>query len=522
MPMPLEHQPPTAIGDKYQVVKEIGRGGFGAVYQARNPQLNKMVAIKVLHATLVMDPNMRARFEQEARAGAGLAHPNLIPVFDYGFTEYGEPFLVMEYVDGVPLSDFVQKRTPSVDELIPLLMQVAKALRYLHENKIVHRDLKTSNVLVQDIGGERYARLLDLGIAKVFAREDTAESKHLTSTGMVFGSPMYMSPEQCEGRPVDPRSDIYSFGCVIYECLSGRCPFDGDNSLQVIIKHLQQPPDRLEFTDRKQAALGAVAERCLQKEPDKRFQSMGDLLNALQQVLELRVIDKVSAKTSSMSRAYMSDKAPNTAAPDSDKRGGLIAIGIVAVLLLLAIPAVMAIMNAQKSAPSQAAAPVETKPAERPASVDSAPQPTASPPAAFAPQPMPASATSAETTAAQEAMERMRQERLAAEKAALELQESQRKLAEETARLEQKTREAREAAEQAHRAAQAPPAVAPGMPIPGMPIPISTYQQVNALKAASDERFRLTTEALRQASQNINSGNDQLRRLNERNANRRY
>lgn len=511
---------PSIIGGKYEVIAEIGRGGFGAVYKARNPQLNKTVAIKVLHATLVLDANVRARFEQEARAGAGLGHPNLIPVFDYGFTERAEPFLVMEYVEGVALSEFVTRKKPGTDELVQILVQVGKALRYLHENKIVHRDLKTSNILVQEIGGERYARLLDLGIAKVFAREETGESKHLTSTGMVFGSPMYMSPEQCEGRAIDTRSDIYSFGCVIYECLSGRCPFDGENSLQVIIKHLQQEPERIEYRDGKEAELGRLAERCLEKLPEKRFQSMTELLDGLQRVLDMRVNDRAQARTASVTRSYMAAQAERqAAAPDVVAAGAnqnvLKMMGVLLAVLVVVASAVPMVMWAQKQLANTAS--VITKPEE------------------VAPHVVPNGGSgSAEMVAAQQAADRIRQERLAAERASEQLKESQRKLEEERVRLEAQTRAAQDAAQRAQDAAQqtaqsaqqvqqaqqqqsaAVPAAFPGGP--AIPSVEAYRQKAKALGAAMDERYRLTTNALRafdRATDNMNSGNRALREIEE-------
>jgi serine/threonine protein kinase len=265
------------FGDRYQFLGVLGKGGMGTVYKAQHTRLAKLVAIKVLNASLAIDADSRARFTLEAQAGGRLAHPNLVAVFDSGFTSKGEPYIVMEYVEGESLDRFLKSHALPTAELLHILIEVCKALRYLHQNNVVHRDLKTSNIMVHHIGDERFAKLLDLGIAKVFAT-DGQQSQHLTSTGAVFGSPLYMSPEQCWGTAVDARSDIYSFGCVLYECLSGVTPFVGDNPMQTMYKHLHEEAAPLQCQNESEYALEQVVSKCIRKLPEQRYPDVASLL----------------------------------------------------------------------------------------------------------------------------------------------------------------------------------------------------------------------------------------------------
>ncbi|HEY9783818.1 MAG TPA: serine/threonine-protein kinase [Candidatus Obscuribacterales bacterium] len=283
--------PSKLLGDRYQVLATLGQGGMGTVLKGRHATLGKLVAIKVLNAGLLLDQTNRLRFEQEAQAGSALSHPNLVAVFDHGFTPAGEPFLVMEYVEGESLDVLLSKRGPlRGEEFLDIFRQVCKALQYIHKKNIIHRDIKTSNIMIQVIDDERYVKLLDFGIAKVLP-ESGYTGQHLTATGTVFGSPLYMSPEQCMGSKTDARSDIYSLGCVMYECLCGEPPLRGENALQTFYKHINDSPRPLtscdSFTefDRK---IASIVEKCLAKSPEKRFESAGDLLAAFGQ---LRGID---------------------------------------------------------------------------------------------------------------------------------------------------------------------------------------------------------------------------------------
>lgn len=265
----------SIIQERYRVLNLLGRGGMGSVYHVRSLKSESDFALKLLdrHA----GESSARRFEIEAKVANRLDHPNLIKVHDSGVTEDGQPFLVMEYVPGMTLSAHLQRKGRlTVAQALNIFIQVGFALAYAHENGLIHRDLKPSNImLIEDTAGSLCSsvKLVDLGIAKWTAEEEYAQQT-LTKTGEVFGSPLYMSPEQCKGVPVDRRSDLYSLGCVIYESLTGAPPFVGDNALSTMMKHQAETPLSL-----KEASLGIefpqavelVVAKLLEKDPDKRY-----------------------------------------------------------------------------------------------------------------------------------------------------------------------------------------------------------------------------------------------------------
>jgi len=246
----------------YEIASAIGAGGMGEVYRARDTRLNRDVAIKVLSAQHAIDAERRRRFEQEARAVAALNHPNICQIYDIG-----PDYLVLELVDGRELAGPV----PSAD-VVRLGVQIADALRAVHSRGILHRDLKPSNVFVTKSGD---AKLLDFGIAKL--RDGDTRAAH-TIDGAVIGTVAYMSPEQAQGKPVDARSDIFSFGALLYELISGRRAFRGDTDAEAFGALLRDEPPRLDAP----AALERVVRKCLQKDPSQRFQTAGELVAALQ------------------------------------------------------------------------------------------------------------------------------------------------------------------------------------------------------------------------------------------------
>jgi serine/threonine-protein kinase len=269
---------------RYHVLDYLGRGGMGLVVKARNPDIDKLVAIKVLNSSLLIDSTSLERFKIEARAGSRLSHPNLVSIFDFGVTDDGNPYMVMEYIQGKSLEDILRSEgIIPIDVFLEIFEQVVKALQYIHKNGVVHRDIKTSNIMLQNIEGDLYAKLVDFGIAKVLADGENNPQK-LTKTGSVFGSPPYMSPEQCRGLTVDARSDIYSLGCVMYECIRGVPPIVGDNALQTIFMHVSSAPaplEELESSDNAKRATARLILKCLEKDPGKRFASCTDLLTEL-------------------------------------------------------------------------------------------------------------------------------------------------------------------------------------------------------------------------------------------------
>lgn len=231
------------IGAKYEILSFLGKGGMSVVYRAKQHPINRIVALKMLLAHLSKNEGSVKRFLQEATAAGQLTHPNVVSVFDFGLTEDGQPYLVMDFVEGDSLAQIIAAEGPiAYKEALPLFIQVCEGLTVAHEKGVIHRDIKPSNIVVEETHDGKRARIVDFGIAKML----DAESQQLTKTGEIFGSPFYMSPEQCEGRQLDNRSDIYSLGIVFYEVLSGMVPLAGKSSLETMRLHMEQMPDNFQ------------------------------------------------------------------------------------------------------------------------------------------------------------------------------------------------------------------------------------------------------------------------------------
>lgn len=275
----------TKLGP-YEILSAIGAGGMGEVYRARDPRIGREVAIKVLPAHFSQDSERLRRFEQEARATGILNHPNIVAVFDVG-TENGAPYLVSEYLQGETLRKRIADGPLSYRKAIDWGLQIAHGLSAAHEKGIIHRDLKPENIFITKEGR---VKILDFGLAKLMHPE-VAESKltqaatlsHQTDTGVVMGTVLYMSPEQVRGEKVDHRSDIFAFGSILYEMLSGKRPFSGDSQIEVMHAILKADPVPLSESNKTTPpALEKTIQRCLEKDPDHRFQSTSDLAFALE------------------------------------------------------------------------------------------------------------------------------------------------------------------------------------------------------------------------------------------------
>ncbi|MCJ7530061.1 MAG: serine/threonine protein kinase [Anaerolineales bacterium] len=264
-------QPGQMIGP-YQIINQVGKGGMATVYKAYHATMDRYVAIKVLPHEFMHDERFLGRFQQEVRLIAKLEHAHILPVYDYGESE-GIPYLVMRYLDAGTLKERIQADSLSLAEVDHHFTQLARALEYAHEQGIIHRDIKPSNALV-DKSGNLF--LTDFGIAKM-----VESSAHLTLTGAVTGTPAYMSPEQARGQQIDPRTDIYSLGIVLYEMVTGRVPFDADTPMAVILKQIEQPlPPPSVFKPGIHPAIEAVLLKALAKEPAQRFATMQEFLKA--------------------------------------------------------------------------------------------------------------------------------------------------------------------------------------------------------------------------------------------------
>jgi len=267
----------SALAGQYAVEREIGRGGMGIVYLARDLKLDRPVAIKTLPAHLAGSPDVRERFLREARTAAHLTHPSIVPIHRADEID-GQVFFVMGYVDGESLAQRIQTAgRPPFAETIGQLRDVALALGYAHARGVVHRDVKAENILIER--GTGRAVVTDFGIARL------AESKQLTATGQVLGTVHYMSPEQVSGDAIDGRSDVYALGVVAFLALSGRFPFDSETPSAILVAHVTRPAPRLaDVAPDVPLSIATIVDRCLAKSPNDRYESSGALAEALERV----------------------------------------------------------------------------------------------------------------------------------------------------------------------------------------------------------------------------------------------
>lgn len=318
--------------DKFQVLEKIASGGVGIVYKAKDTALaGKLVALKVLR-TDTKDTDNLVRFQNEARILVRLSHPNIATAYDFGISKNGEPFMAIEFIDGVSLREVLaEKGRLSIEETLKIAVQVCDALGYAHSKGVVHRDIQPGNIiLTTGDTGNQTVKIIDFGIAK--AEEGSA---HLTRRGQWIGSPLYISPEQCSNQEITIRSDMYSLGCVLYHCLVGKPPFRGDTSFDTIKLHVEQPPKPLaeaypegDFPPE----LCAIVERLLEKQPVRRYDSMDKIGRRLGRILD------------GTPDAPTTDSAPDTVPSESLPQGSEQKSATTKSVLLLAalfIPAVI-------------------------------------------------------------------------------------------------------------------------------------------------------------------------------------
>src|SRR5690348_17702036 len=283
---------PLSSGTKlgpYEIVSAIGAGGMGEVYRARDTRLGRDVALKVLPKSFAQNAQRMARFEREAKVLASLSHPNIAPIF--GLEDSNQTrALVMELVEGPTLADRIQQGAIPIEEALPIAKQITEGLEYAHERGIVHRDLKPANI---KLAANEAVKILDFGLAKAL-EGDTASadisssptiSRMATQEGIILGTAAYMSPEQAKGKAVDRRADIWAFGCVLYEMLTGKMAFTGETVTDTLAAVIKSEPDFSQMPKDTPLRARVLLQRCLQKEPKQRLRDIGDARISLEEVL---------------------------------------------------------------------------------------------------------------------------------------------------------------------------------------------------------------------------------------------
>jgi len=326
------------LSGRYRVIRALGEGGMGKVYLAEHEAIEKRIALKVLHREYSANADVVERFKQEAISASRIKHPNVIDVFDFGQIEDGSCFIAMELLEGEDLGDALQKVGAfDPEQAIRIILQVSRALGAAHARGVVHRDLKPENVFLQNTPeGEQIVKIVDFGIAQLRKTEEVDEvqerKRRLTKTGMIFGTPEYMAPEQARGQAIDQRSDIYAAACILYELLSGSVPFSGPSFLEVLNHHVLTPVPPLRQQNPEvnvSTELEIVVLKGLAKQPADRFATMKEFAEALVQTPEgrnmRRSISSMSSlgemSTSEVGRATMSSRGVGTEIHGSPRVG---------------------------------------------------------------------------------------------------------------------------------------------------------------------------------------------------------
>lgn len=365
----------STLANRYEIIRRIGEGGMGAVYEARHTVIGKRVAVKVLLERLVEKRELVGRLLKEARLASAIGHENIVDVTDFGTTDDARSFVVMEYLEGEPLSALLAREAPlPVERCLRIVRQVASALEAAHAKGIVHRDIKPENVYLVRRGDDDFVKVVDFGVSKAVRTADEGpETLRLTRTGMLLGTPLYMSPEQARGdEDIDARADVWAVGVVLYECLTGEVPFRANNYLQVIaqvLNHEALPPSKMLPELGIPAAVESVVMKALAKDRDERYQQMADLRRDLERLL-------------SGDPNVTLDEPTTQVRLDPPKVGPRWHLGIAAVLAMgIGLALALAQPEADDEAPLEEAAGVEPPPALPAASWPSRSRPEEAPPA---------------------------------------------------------------------------------------------------------------------------------------------
>ncbi|NIS79819.1 MAG: protein kinase [Anaerolineales bacterium] len=357
---------------KVQIQELLGHGGMAEVYLGLHSTLNRPVAVKILHAHLAGDAHLRSRTRTEAQSVAALRHPNIVQVYDFDLVQ-NRPYIVMELIQGIPLSDYLDGLHASgislpLEEISRLIRSISDALDYAHARGIVHRDIKPANVMLRQAAWPVIAGaplppdaepvLTDFGVARI------ATATTQTATGMILGTPNYISPEQVRGEPVDARSDIYSLGIMLYEMVAGKLPFDPEivTPASILFKHVEEAPPPLPNAS---PELRAVTERALAKDPDDRYQRAGDLAQALQIAIETPSSLTTIRKTPPLPAAATPQPVTPAASPSIGKRRNLKAVGAIALGIVVLISGMVLTSGLLKTSPTVMQQEVTTSPIQQ-------------------------------------------------------------------------------------------------------------------------------------------------------------
>lgn len=293
----------SILAERFDVIEFLGEGGMGSVFKARDKNLRRIVAVKILNPRLIHDQQSVKRFEQEARAAIALTHAHLAAVYEYGIGSNNTPFLVMDFLEGSTLEDLLKvEKWLDYKRAIDIFIQICEAVHYAHLKGVIHRDIKPSNIIVmRKSAGVEFAKLFDFGIAKVLPNQGIDFTQDMTQTGELFGSPLYMSPEQCKGFAVDGRSDIHALGCVMYKALAGVHPYEGKNFVDTVVKIITTDPAKISqlAPGRIPANLEQVIMRCLSKDAEYRYQNAAELQADLERIRDGKPIKSFKQKPAS-------------------------------------------------------------------------------------------------------------------------------------------------------------------------------------------------------------------------------
>ncbi|MFO0696777.1 MAG: serine/threonine-protein kinase [Polyangiales bacterium] len=341
----------TLLAGRYKVLRRIGEGGMGLVYEGLHAVIEKRVAIKVLRDDFSSRPDVVERFRQEAKSASRIGHENIVDISDFGETPSGASYFVMEFLEGEDLANVLaREHVLAPERAIHILEQCCRALGAAHSKGIVHRDMKPENIFLTRRGSDPdFVKIVDFGIAKMSDIETAgAPGRKLTKTGMIFGTPEYMSPEQAAGKSLDHRVDIYALGVILYELLTGRVPFVGDSFMGILTQHMFEEVPKLRETNpdvQVSVPLEAVVWKALAKNPDERYQTMDELAAALDDAKHGRVAeptlhgygDPIKAKAAPRPAAPKLDvaraEARTAEAPSGSRSGLLVAVGLVSLVL---------------------------------------------------------------------------------------------------------------------------------------------------------------------------------------------